>query len=655
MPPHLTRAFFRWPAILLLCCSIWLPACRDKPPAPTAPGAPVAGQTTKLAKPPEILDASWLEDRKKQQLATLPKFEVFHDFQFIDRLPESGITFAHKIVDDSGKFYIADHYDHGNGVAVADVDQDGLLDIYFTTQLGENQLWRNLGNGQFEDWTGPSGLAMGDRIGVAASFADTDNDGDPDLYVTSVRGGNLFFENDGAGKFRDRTSQSGLGYTGHSSGITFFDYNRDGLLDLFLTNVGDYTTQEIGRGGYFVGSKAAFGNHLKRYCDEQSILFENQGNNRFVDVSKDVGLIDNSWSGDAHVLDPNEDGWPDLYVPNMQGHDEYYENDNGKRFVRKSRELFPATPWGTMGVGVFDHNHDGRMDIILTDMHVDMWDQSLFKTFSLENEKAKVSQAKKLPLNYLATDGNHVLGNAFFENNGNGTFTEVSNALNTENYWPWGLSIGDLNADGYEDVFIASSMNFGFRYALNSVLLNNLGKGFLDSEFIVGVEPRRNGRTAIPWFELDCDGADRPHPLCKGQTGKVEVWGALGSRSSVIFDLDNDGDLDIVTNDFNSEPMVLVSNLTDRNPVHYLKIQLIGSKSNRDGLGAKVTVTTDSGRLTKYYDGKSGYLAQSQYPLYFGLGDAKSAKRIEVQWPSGKTQIVVGPIEPNQLLKIKEE
>ena len=101
--------------------------------------------------------------------------------------------------------------------------------------------------------------------------------------------------------------------------------------------------------------------------------------------------------------------------------------------------------------------------------------------------------------------------------------------------------------------------------------------------------------------------------------------------------------------------MVLVSNLTDRNPVHYLKIQLIGSKSNRDGLGAKVTVTTDSGRLTKYYDGKSGYLAQSQYPLYFGLGDAKSAKRIEVQWPSGKTQIVVGPIEPNQLLKIKEE
>jgi hypothetical protein len=198
-------------------------------------------------------------------------------------------------------------------------------------------------------------------------------------------------------------------------------------------------------------------------------------------------------------------------------------------------------------------------------------------------------------------------------------------------------------------------MNFGFRYAVNSVLLNNRGKNFLDSEFIVGVEPRRDNRTATLWFELDCGGLDRQHPLCKGQSGKVEVWGALGSRSSAIFDLDQDGDLDIVTNDFNSEPMVLISNLSDQKQLHYLKIKLIGSKSNRDGLGAKVTVTTDSQTLTKYYDGKSGYLAQSQYPLYFGLGDEKSVKRIEVQWPSGKTQLIAGPVEANQLLTIEEE
>ena len=585
----------------------------------------------------------WLEDRKQAQLATLPQFKVFHDLQFTDQQPESGITFTHKIVDDAGKFYLANHYDHGNGLAIADIDLDGRLDIYFTTQLGDNQLWRNLGAGRFEDWTEKSGVALGDRVGASASFADIDNDGDPDLFVTSIRGGNVLFENDGTGKFRDITKESGLVYVGHSSAATFFDYNRDGLLDLFLTNVGNFTTEDVGRGDYYRGHKAAFARHLFPSQSEQSILYKNLGDNRFEDVSEETGLLDKSWSGDAHPTDLNEDGWPDLYVVNMQGHDEYYENDAGKRFVRKGRQLFPATPWGAMGIGIFDQNNNGKMDILVTDMHVDMWDKDPFKRYVPEKEKAKVLDSKRMPKHYLATDGNHVLGNALFQNNGDGKFTEVSDTLNTENYWPWGLSIGDLNADGYEDVFITASMNFGFRYAVNSLLLNNLGEGFLDSEFIVGVEPRRDGHTATPWFELDCDGDDRQHPLCKGQRGKVEVWGALGSRSSAIFDLDQDGDLDIVTNDFNSEPMVLVSNLSSQKPLNYLKIKLIGTESNRDGLGAKVTVTTDSQTLTQYYDGKSGYLAQSQYPLYFGLGDTTNVKQIEVQWPSGKTQGHSGP------------
>ena len=655
MPRHSKNRLPKWAAVLLLCTSICLPACRDQGPAPTAPKASVARDPVKLAKPPGILDVGWLEDRKQAQLATLPQFKVFHDLQFTDQQPESGITFTHKIVDDAGKFYLANHYDHGNGLAIADVDLDGLPDIYFTTQLGDNQLWHNLGAGRFEDWTEKSGVALGDRVGASASFADIDNDGDPDLFVTSIRGGNVLFENDGTGKFRDITKESGLVYVGHSSAATFFDYNRDGLLDLFLTNVGNFTTEDVGRGDYYRGHKAAFARHLFPSQSEQSILYKNLGDNRFEDVSEETDLLDKSWSGDAHPTDLNEDGWPDLYVVNMQGHDEYYENDGGKRFVRKSRQLFPATPWGAMGIGIFDQNNNGKMDILVTDMHVDMWDKDPFKRYVPEKEKAKVLDSKKMPKHYLATDGNHVLGNALFQNNGDGKFTEVSDTLNTENYWPWGLSIGDLNADGYEDVFITASMNFGFRYAVNSVLLNNLGEGFLDSEFIVGVEPRRDGRTATPWFELDCDGDDRQHPLCEGQRGKVEVWGALGSRSSAIFDLDQDGDLDIVTNDFNSEPMVLVSNLSDQKPLHYLKLKLIGNKSNRDGLGAKVTVTTDSQTLTQYYDGKSGYLAQSQYPLYFGLGDTTNVKQIEVQWPSGKTQVIAGPLKANQLLRIEEE
>jgi hypothetical protein len=612
-------------------------------------------EPTVVAKPNNVLDPTWMNQREAEQLATSEQFKIFHDFKFTDRLPQSEIDFVHKIVNDSGKEYIANHYDHGNGVAVADVDQDGLLDIYFTTQIGSNQLWHNLGNGKFENWTERAGIALKKPIGVSASFADIDNDGDPDLYATSTRGGNFLFENDGTGIFTDITTQSGLQYNGHSSSATFFDFNRDGLLDIFLTNVGNFTTEEIGEGGYYRGHKAAFARHLFPSQAEQSILYKNTGNNKFEDVSKAVELTDKSWSGDAHVTDLNEDGWPDLYIINMQGHDEYYENKEGKKFVRKSRDLFPATPWGAMGIGIFDQNNDGHMDVLVTDMHTDMWDKDLFIEYLPEKEKAKVAQEKKMPPHYLDTDGNHILGNALFQNRGDGTFKEISDATGVENFWPWGLSVGDLNADGYEDVFIASSMNLGFRYAINSVLLNNQGKGFLDSEFILGVEPRRAGRTAIPWFELDCDGKDRDHEACAGRTGLVQVWGALGSRSSVLFDYDNDGDLDIITNDFNSEPMVLESDLAKRISIHFLKIQLIGNKSNRDGLGTKVVLYTQDQTQTQFYDGKSGYLSQSSMPLYFGLGAQATVNKIEIDWPSGKKQTIKGPIKTNQTLTIAED
>ena len=614
----------------------------------------VGADPAQLMIPPGILDSSWLRELRSRQLATATRLEVFHDFSFEDRLPQSGIGFQHRIVEDAGRVYKAVHYDHGNGVAVADVDGDGLTDIYFTTQLGSNQLWHNLGGGRFEDWTERSRVGVADRIGVSASFADTDNDGDADLYVTTVRGGNLLLENNGRGGFRDVSRKAGLDYVGHSSGAVFFDYDRDGRLDLFLTNVGSYTTDRVGPGGYYVGHENAFDNHLEPQDSERSILFRNLGRNRFADVSEQVGLTDSGWSGDAHPLDVNEDGWMDLYVLNMQGHDEYYENVGGERFIRRGRELFPRTPFGAMGIGVFDYDNDGAMDIFITDMHTDMMDGEPFQKYVPELEKAKLRPERRPPPQALGTDGNHVWGNALYHGDGSGSFTEVSDALNLENYWPWGLSVGDLNADGYEDLFIASSMNFPFRYAVNSVLLNAAGERFVDSEFILGVEPRRDGRTAKPWFELDCSGRDRLHQVCREREGQFTVWGALGSRSSAIFDLDGDGDLDIVTNDFNSEPMVLVSDLAQRTAVRFLKVTLVGRASNRDGLGARVEVTTDVQTLARYQSGKSGYLAQSRLPLYFGLGGTREVRHLEVVWPSGRRQRIDGPIAANQHLVVTE-
>ena len=160
--------------------------------------------------------------RRQEQINNARSRSVLHQFQFSDRFESTGITFNHQVVEDAGKRYKPVHYDHGNGLAIADVDLDGFYDIYFTTQIGSNELWRNLGDGTFENITDSSKVGLEDRISVAASFGDIDNDGDSDLYVTTVKMGNVLFENLGDGKFRDKTQESGLDYVGHSSGTVFF-------------------------------------------------------------------------------------------------------------------------------------------------------------------------------------------------------------------------------------------------------------------------------------------------------------------------------------------------------------------------------------------------------------------------------------------------
>ena len=483
--------------------------------------------------------------------------------------------------------------------------------------------FQHLEDGRFENITAAA-TALDDRISVTASFGDIDNDGDPDLFVTTVRHGNVLLENAGDGGFRDITETAGVGYVGHSSAAVFFDYNQDGRLDLFVCNVGVYTGDEVrkvtmqpllgeGTGDYeyYRALPDAFAGHLKpEERNEQSILYRNEGGNRFRDVTEEVGLVDVCWSGDASPCDFNNDGRPDLYLLNMQGHDEYYENVDGTRFERRSADVFPNTPWGTMGVKVFDFNNDGLFDLYLTDMHSDMSED-----IGPEREKMK-SRMRWPPRLVQSGEFNlqpgreSIYGNAFYRNVAEGGGEEVSDVVNAETYWPWGLSVGDVNGDGFDDAFVANSMNFPFRYSVNSLLLNERGTRFRDSEFVVGVEPRPSGRTAMPWFELDCANSEAGHRLCEEHNvqGWRMVWSALGTKSSVILDIDSDGDLDIVTNEVNTGPMVLVSNLSDQKPaLRYISVQLRGSVSNRDGLGAIVTVKAGGLSNRKGYEGVSGW------------------------------------------------
>jgi hypothetical protein len=607
----------------------------------------------RLRYPTEDMGADSLPARKKAQLEAAKQFKVFHDFQFSDRLNESGITFVHHAVDDATKHMRMGHYDHGSAVAIADVDGDGLYDILFLNQVGGNELWKNLGGGRFKNITEQAGIALAGRVSVAAAFADVDNDGDQDLFITTVRGGNALFENDGHGRFRDITKESGLDLVAHSSGAFFFDYDNDGLLDLLVCNVGKYTTDEKGPDGEYIGIQGAFSGHLYPDRFEYPVLYKNLGHNHFKDVTAEVELKPHGWCGEASFADLNGDGWPDIFFLNMQGHSHYYENVGGKKFVEKTDAYFPETPWGAMGIKFFDYDNDGRIDLFIVDMHSDMSDEP-----GPENEKLKSKVT--WDENYIQGKKNEfIFGNALYHNLGNGKFEEISDRLGLETYWPWGPSVGDLNADGWEDVFIPSGMSYPYRYGINSLLLNDHGEKFLDSEFVLGIEPRKKLYT--PWFEIDCSDPQEIQAqlnlnskVCVGQSGKSVIMSPRSSRSAALFDLDNDGDLDIVVNDFNSQPQMLVSDLAQKAKIHWLKIVLTGTSSNRNGLGATVRVYAGGRTYFRYNDGKSGYLAQSVLPLYFGLGAAIKVDRVEVDWPSGRKQVVTTGLQENRTLSILE-
>jgi enediyne biosynthesis protein E4 len=303
-----------------------------------------------------------------------------------------------------------------------------------------------------------------------------------------------------------------------------------------------------------------------------------------------------------------------------------------------------------MGVKFFDYDNDGRMDLIVTDMHSDMMTE-----IGPTEEKQKVTTpAPEAMLG--APANNFIFGNAFYHNLGTGKYEEISDKIGVEQLWPWGVSVGDINADGWEDIFITAGMNFPFRYGINSMLLNNRGEKFLDSEFLLGIEPRKKPYT--PWFTIDCTDQRALSTLnklvCAGQFQPITVTVPKASRSSAVFDLDNDGDLDIVTNDFNSEPQILISDLAQVKKIHWVKVVLTGTKSNRNGLGATVRLHAAGQTYTRYNDGKSGYLSQSALPLYFGLGDATKIDSIEVNWPSGREQVLRENLQENQTLTITE-
>jgi hypothetical protein len=570
--------------------------------------------------------------------------------RFQERAQEAGIRFRmHYLPQEQGERFRINLYDHGSGLAVGDYDNDGRDDIYFLSQLGPNALYRNTGDGSFVDVTAKAGVALADRISVGATFADYDNDGWADLFVTTTRGGNVLWRNRGDGTFADLTAAAGLSHVGHSQAAVFFDYDNDGDLDLFLTNTAHWTTDVFdSAAGYFEG-KPDLGSLLTS-PKESNILYRNNGDGTFTDVTDRAGLRGRGWAGDAAVFDYDEDGFLDLFAPSMVGRGQLYRNAGHGTFRDVTAQTLGRTPYGAIGCKVFDYDGDGRLDLFVVDMHSDMWMGVDARHFSLDvarqvqhrrfrtpkgpttNEDAPgLIQIQRAMFARQGEDFDALLfGNALYRNLGHGKFTETAVAAGLETLWPWGVATGDFDNDGHEDVFIPSGMGYPYYYWPNPLMMNNADGTFRDGAATLGIEPPAGG------IQLEERVAGQP--------------AARSSRSAVVADFDGDGRLEIVTNNFNDRPYFFTNRLPRRN---YVAFRLTGTNSNRDAIGAVARLWVGDTVMVRQVNPAGGYLSQSSRVLHFGLGDRSKVDRVEIRWPRGGVQRLDNPAT-NTLHQIRE-
>ena len=569
---------------------------------------------------------------------------------FQERAQQAGIAFRMNFLSrEQGERFRTNLYDHGAGLAVGDYDNDGREDIYFLNQHGANALYRNRGDGTFEDVTAKAGVGLGDRVSVGATFADYDNDGWADLFVTSTRGGNVLFHNRGDGTFENVTAKAGVSHVGHSQTPVFFDYEDDGYLDLYLTNTAHWTTDSFDFAGGNYEGKASLGS-LMTSPVEYNILYHNNGDGTFTDVTAKAGLRGRGWAGDVAVFDYNEDGFLDLFVPSMFGRGQLYRNNGNGTFTDVTAETLGPTPHGAIGSKVFDYDGDGRLDLFVVDMHSDMWmgldsrhtslevvTQTQHRRF-LSPAGPTVNEAAPGFIDHqrqeFAMEGKNygelLFGNALYRNLGQGKFTETALAAGLETFWPWGIATGDYDNDGNEDAFITSGMGYPFYYWPNQLMMNNGDGTFRDRAASLGVEPPTGGI-----YQEKNIGGQRA---------------ARSSRSAAVADFDGDGRLDIVTNNFNDHPYFFANRFPRQN---YVEFRLTGTKSNRDAIGAVVRLWVGNKVMVRQVSPAGGYLAQSSRTVHFGLGDRSGVDSVKIRWPRGLFQTLTTPAI-NTLHQIRE-
>jgi hypothetical protein len=324
----------------------------------------------------------------------------------------------------------------------------------------------------------------------------------------------------------------------------------------------------------------------------------------------------------------------------MFGASQLYRNNGDSTFTDVTRQTLGRTSWGAIGSKAFDFDNDGKLDLLVADMHSDMW-----LPISLPGPLVDVvrkNPQRKYPhvmgagrqfnaqyadaMERQMADTFHIrydevlFGNTLFRNLGNGKFEEVSDAAGMETFWPWGVATADFDNDGFEDVFLPSGMGYPYFYWPNALMMNNGNRTFTDRAPELGIEP-------------PLEGAYQLEPIA----GKPV---ARSSRCAATADFDNDGRVDIVTNNFNDAPYYFKNALPRRN---YIAFRLRGTRSNRDAIGALVKVYAGKNVMVRQVQAAGGYLSQSSKTVHFGLGDRSRIDRVEIRWPSGQQQTLDAP------------
>jgi hypothetical protein len=540
-----------------------------------------------------ILTSFFGQDRQNQ---------VQPPLQYKDVTESSRIDFKHNASITNEKYILETI---GAGAAFLDYDNDGLLDIYLANgahlpdlQKSDpsyyNRLYRNNGNGTFTDTTMKAGV-MGKGYSGGVAAGDYDNDGNEDLYVTTYHG-NILYHNNGDGTFSDVTSKAGVVDGQWSTSAAFLDYDNDGKLDLFVTHYVNFNFANNVICKDWEGRP--YYCHPDVYDGLANTLYHNNGDGTFRDVSKAAGVFNPQGKGLGVVAaDYDDDGRIDIFVANDAVANFLYRNRGDGTF--EDVTLSSGTgydrngrPQSCMGTDFGDYDRDGKLDLIVTNLE--------YETHTLYHNKG---------------DGN-------FED----LTQETGLASATFYYAGWGTKFLDFDNDGFLDLFIVNGglldnielYKKGVTYAQKKLLLRNLNGKFVN-------ETERYGQDLL----------------------KPTV-----ARGAAFGDYDNDGDIDIIVVNSGQPPNLLRNDGGNLN--HWLKLKLIGTKSNRDAIGARVTVVAGDLKQVDQVRGGGSYLSASDYRLHFGLGDRTQIDLLEIRWPSGTVQELKNT-KIDQILTVREQ